>query len=366
MTTHRQSVDISIKIKAVEAPPFDEKTLKSKALKELWISLAHQLKPGTAFQLAHTSSGQYEMYSYLIPHIASFLSQNDLDAIYELWHFISDIPNDIIRFAFSTQLTSDIPQELHAIIKAAYLMALRIGWERSPEISVLHGSRELARIANQNPALEKYRDLKSANTIFADLLKTSFMSTYKIDATSLSQIEPQHLVAAAIRLCCGRRQFEGGMLKGALIAFPAQEMIRVRHGEQYDSHEEAVWRKRWTAAGGTLFNDRIIALKTDPIWCKISRFGKPYPPFDFHSCMGVFDVGRAECMKLGLVISNKQIAKPSKRKYATSSLKHIVERHEGNGCFKHLLVFALIIGAIIYLAYYFGFINESLLNTFKH
>ena len=366
MTKHRQSVNISIKIKAVETPPFDANNLKSKALKELWESIKHQLKPGTAFQLANTSSGQYEMYSYLIPHIAGFISQNDLDAIYELWHLISDIPKDIINFAFSAQLSSEIPQETHAIIKAAYLIALRIGWGRGPEISLLHGAREIVRIAFQNPTMEKYRDLRSANALFADLLKSSFNSTYKIDVTSLSQIEPQHLVEAAIRLCWGKRQFKSGMSKGALIAFPAQEMIRARHGEQCDSNEEVLWRKRWTSAGGALFNDRIIALKTDPIWCKISRFGKPYPPFDFRSCMDVFDVGRGECMKLGLVSNNKQIAKPRKQKYATSPLKSIVERHEGNGCLKPLLVFALIIGTLIYLAYHFGFIDESLLNIFKY
>ena len=363
---HRQSVDISIKIKAAEAPPFDAKTLKSKALKELWESIKHQLKPGTAFQLANTSSGQYEMYSYLIPHIAGFISQNDLDAIYELWHLISDIPKDIINFAFSAQLSSEIPQETHAIIKAAYLIALRIGWGRGPEISLLHGAREIVRIAIQNPSMEKYRDLKSANTLFADLLKSSFCSTYKIDATSLSQIEPKYLVETAIRLCWGNRQFEDGMSKVALMASPGQEMIRARHGEQYDSNEEDIWRKRWVSAGGKLFNNRIIALKNDSIWCRISRFGKPYPPFDFNSCMDVFDVGRRECIKLGLGSNNQLTYKPRKQKHATPSLKSIAERHEGNGCFKPLLGIALIIGVVIYLAYHFGFITDSLLNTFKY
>lgn len=45
----------------------------------------------------------------------------------------------------------------------------------------------------------------------------------------------------------------------------------------------------------------MIALKTDPIWVKISRFGQPYPPYDYGSGMGVVDVSRAEAERLGLI-----------------------------------------------------------------
>ena len=45
----------------------------------------------------------------------------------------------------------------------------------------------------------------------------------------------------------------------------------------------------------------MIALKTDPIWTKISRFGHPWPPFDFNSGMGVRDVSRADAIRLGVI-----------------------------------------------------------------
>lgn len=45
----------------------------------------------------------------------------------------------------------------------------------------------------------------------------------------------------------------------------------------------------------------MIALKTDPVWAKLSRFGTPWPPFDFGSGMGVQDVDYDEAVALGLL-----------------------------------------------------------------
>lgn len=81
-----------------------------------------------------------------------------------------------------------------------------------------------------------------------------------------------------------------------LDAFPAQELIRVE-----DREVPRDWLKRWSDAGGTLREGRMIALKNDPIWMKLSRFGTPYPPFDFNSGMGLDDIGRDEAERLGLL-----------------------------------------------------------------
>ena len=84
---------------------------------------------------------------------------------------------------------------------------------------------------------------------------------------------------------------------GALRAFPAYEFVRV-----YERKQPRNWLARWTAAGGTVYpGNRMIALKTDPIWTRISAFGSPYPPFDWGSGMGVQDVGRGECLDLGVI-----------------------------------------------------------------
>ena len=45
----------------------------------------------------------------------------------------------------------------------------------------------------------------------------------------------------------------------------------------------------------------MIALKGDPIWAAISRFGTPWPPFDFGSGMGVEDIDWEEAVELGVL-----------------------------------------------------------------
>jgi hypothetical protein len=81
-----------------------------------------------------------------------------------------------------------------------------------------------------------------------------------------------------------------------LDQWPAQELVRER-----ESEHPRDWMARWEEAGGELLDGRMIALKNDPIWRKISRFGTPYPPFDFNSGMGVEDIDRDEAIDLGLI-----------------------------------------------------------------
>lgn len=83
---------------------------------------------------------------------------------------------------------------------------------------------------------------------------------------------------------------------GARLAFPAQELIRIEERQVPRN-----WSARWIAAGGQLYQGRMIALKEDPVWTKISRFGTPYPPFDFNSGMGVEDVSYEEAVELGVI-----------------------------------------------------------------
>jgi hypothetical protein len=45
----------------------------------------------------------------------------------------------------------------------------------------------------------------------------------------------------------------------------------------------------------------MIALKTDPIWEALSRFGQPWPPFDYGSGMGVVAIDADEAIALGLI-----------------------------------------------------------------
>jgi hypothetical protein len=67
-----------------------------------------------------------------------------------------------------------------------------------------------------------------------------------------------------------------GMTPGAFAAFPAQEFTRTHWRKEMRKD----WPQRWRKAGGKLFGGRMIALKTDPVWERLSVFGNPYPPFD--------------------------------------------------------------------------------------
>lgn len=88
-----------------------------------------------------------------------------------------------------------------------------------------------------------------------------------------------------------------GQNADALDMYPAQEFLRVesRRVPRTD------WPTRWRAAGGKIIGGRMVALKSDSVWTNLSRFGRPYPPFDYGSGMGVEDVDREEAIELGLL-----------------------------------------------------------------
>ena len=94
---------------------------------------------------------------------------------------------------------------------------------------------------------------------------------------------------------------------GAILAFPAYELVRVERRKLPRD-----WGARWAAAAqkvgweGVARNGAMIALKTSPIWAALSRFGNPFPPFDFNSGMGVRDVKKSVCREIGLLGPNEQ------------------------------------------------------------
>lgn len=111
-----------------------------------------------------------------------------------------------------------------------------------------------------------------------------------------------------------------------LDEWPCQELIRIS-----DRVERRNWYSRWTAAGGRIYagsprglpltngvgvGGRCIARKDDPIWGAISRFGTPYPPFDFNSGIDVRDVSRAEAMDLGIIDRDTRV-EPQTRGFNT-------------------------------------------------
>jgi 2'-5' RNA ligase len=93
-----------------------------------------------------------------------------------------------------------------------------------------------------------------------------------------------------------------------LDAWPAQRLIRVSARDK-----ERDWKKRWSDARaavggvGVYSGADMVALKTSPIWRALSRFGRPWPPFDFGSGMGVEEIDREDAEALGLVQPGEQL-----------------------------------------------------------
>jgi hypothetical protein len=131
----------------------------------------------------------------------------------------------------------------------------------------------------------------------------------------------------------GMIQRASGMSPGAFAAFPAQEFKRThaRRAQRKD------WPERWRKAGGKVYGGRMIALKTDPVWERLSVFGNPFPPFDWGSGMGVIDVDRKTAIELGLISDEKlreetaalRSAKPEASKF-NDNLQATVSDKYGN------------------------------------
>lgn len=87
-----------------------------------------------------------------------------------------------------------------------------------------------------------------------------------------------------------------------LDTFPAQELLPSTARVPRED-----WNRRWIAAGGQVIDDRIVGLKTDPAWERLSIFGLPYPPFDFGSQRELMDIDREEAEALGLLSPGERL-----------------------------------------------------------
>lgn len=88
-----------------------------------------------------------------------------------------------------------------------------------------------------------------------------------------------------------------------LAAYPCQELVRIASRDVPRD-----WAEIWVAHGGVFYGGRMIAPKDAKIWTEISRFRRPWPPFDFGSGMGVADVERSEAIALGVIRPDYMVA----------------------------------------------------------
>lgn len=112
-----------------------------------------------------------------------------------------------------------------------------------------------------------------------------------------------------IDLARGYGNYQQSQDVDVLSEYPAWELYRAE-----DRKEPRDWPARWEEAGGEFYpgdadypEGRMIALKDDPIWAKISAFDQPYAPFDYNSGMDVRDIDRDEAEKLGLIDANESV-----------------------------------------------------------
>jgi hypothetical protein len=126
-----------------------------------------------------------------------------------------------------------------------------------------------------------------------------------VDLTSQRRLDL--IVKTNVSMARGYGQHVQSYSPELLDAFPCQELFRL--GQRKEPRD---WQTIWRDKGGTIYGGRMIAEKGDAIWADISRFGNPYPPFDFGSGMWVKDVPRAVAVRLGVISKGDKIkAKPT-------------------------------------------------------
>lgn len=173
------------------------------------------------------------------------------------------------------------------------------------EMSILEAAQKIS-----SEYAKGERDLSSLRMELKDFLenKAGYVPSEDIrgtikDLTSKARLDV--IVKTNVAQARGFIQYAEGMTPGAFAAFPAQEFTRIEHRNK----PRTTWPQRWKDAGGRLYGGRMIALKDDPVWSRLSVFGTPYPPFDWGSGMGVMDVSKREAIELGLITEDELQAK---------------------------------------------------------
>ncbi|MDE2105146.1 MAG: hypothetical protein KGL39_48410 [Patescibacteria group bacterium] len=110
----------------------------------------------------------------------------------------------------------------------------------------------------------------------------------------------------------GAGWFDEGQNPDVLDEWPAQELYDTAPGDSH--HRRTDIEERWQKAGGKFCDDRMIALKNDPVWDKLGDpdlfpdgLGNPYSPFWFNTHWRERDIGRDEAQSLGLIDDNTEL-----------------------------------------------------------
>jgi len=117
----------------------------------------------------------------------------------------------------------------------------------------------------------------------------------------------------------GFARWKSSQQPGALDAFPAWRFVRV----ESRSRPRSDWGTRWVEAcraaddpaalRAFMQSGRMVALKGSDVWEKLSRFGTPWPPFDYSSGMGLENVDRTEAERLSLIKPQEEQRPPQEK-----------------------------------------------------
>ncbi len=105
-------------------------------------------------------------------------------------------------------------------------------------------------------------------------------------------------IATALRQ--SHRDYVSGVGSGAIEAFPASELF-----EAQEPDFPRDWNAAWQKVGGRIYDSRLIALKTDSVWARLSDFGYPFPPFSFDRSRWIRDVSFSETREIAIVLRDE-------------------------------------------------------------
>jgi hypothetical protein len=197
---------------------------------------------------------------------------------------------DLPRIPLSTRATSAELAALPASIRRHALFSAKMSL-LDPLVEMGNSIKQI--LDGTKSASESRRDIRAALSAAGYVAPAGKEESLQ-DHTTQRRLDL--ILQQNVRKARGYAKRSADMDPDTLDQWPAQELIRVMPRKS-----ERNWKARWVAAGGQLIKGRMVALKTAPIWANISRFGEPFPPFDYGSGMGLKDIDRDEAEALGLL-----------------------------------------------------------------
>ena len=182
--------------------------------------------------------------------------------------------------------------------------------------------------------------IPQAEKRLAEFLKTSGYAPAPGQEGTIKDLRSWRRMRVALRtnveLLQGWGQKNRGMQRGALMAFPAWELIRIM--PRKNPRDNPAWDVRFTLSGGEIRGGRMIAMKDSAVWQELGNFedglGVDYPPFAWGSGMGWKAVGFREAEELGVIPADwrppprEPVSSPNESLETTPRISHRPLREE--------------------------------------